>query len=137
MVANISCHPPWQGIALLCAMLRYSIVMHVAAHVTYKATIDCLKTSAIMWLNSTSYAQRVVGNGMKAQSGNPEVRVRGTDPVINQIVDKLKHVIQSIATSVSLVNEQQMSLLDEMSLLVNPIISNLKVPFQNPNSGVY
>lgn len=31
---------------------------------------------------------------MKAQSGNPEVRVRGTDPVINQIVDKLKHVIQ-------------------------------------------
>ncbi|XP_075805690.1 glypican-5 isoform X4 [Microtus pennsylvanicus] len=41
-----------------------------------------------------SYAHRVVGNGMKAQSGNPEVRVRGTDPVINQIVDKLKHVIQ-------------------------------------------
>nr|XP_048278007.1 glypican-5 [Myodes glareolus] len=41
-----------------------------------------------------SYAQRVVGNGMKAQSGNPEVRVRGTDPVINQIIDKLKHVIQ-------------------------------------------
>lgn len=31
---------------------------------------------------------------MKAQSGNPEVRVRGTDPVINQIIDKLKHVIQ-------------------------------------------
>ncbi|XP_028627749.1 glypican-5 [Grammomys surdaster] len=41
-----------------------------------------------------SYAQRVVGNGIKAQSANPEVRVRGTDPVINQIIDKLKHVIQ-------------------------------------------
>ncbi|XP_069323202.1 glypican-5 [Eulemur rufifrons] len=41
-----------------------------------------------------SYTQRVVGNGIKAQSGNPEVKVRGTDPVINQIIDKLKHVIQ-------------------------------------------
>ncbi|PNJ78423.1 GPC5 isoform 2 [Pongo abelii] len=41
-----------------------------------------------------SYTQRVVGNGIKAQSGNPEVKVKGTDPVINQIIDKLKHVIQ-------------------------------------------
>lgn len=36
----------------------------------------------------------MVGTGIKAQSGNPEVKVRGTDPVINQIIDKLKHVIQ-------------------------------------------
>ncbi|KAM4859847.1 glypican-5 isoform 2-T2 [Thomomys bottae] len=41
-----------------------------------------------------SYTQRVVGGGMKAQSGNPEVKVKGTDPVINQIIDKLRHVIQ-------------------------------------------
>ncbi|XP_003257432.1 glypican-5 [Nomascus leucogenys] len=41
-----------------------------------------------------SYTQRVAGNGIKAQSGNPEVKVKGTDPVINQIIDKLKHVIQ-------------------------------------------
>ncbi|XP_033033325.1 glypican-5 [Trachypithecus francoisi] len=41
-----------------------------------------------------SYTQRVVGNGIKAQSGNPEVKVKGTDPVIDQIIDKLKHVIQ-------------------------------------------
>ncbi|XP_037655926.1 glypican-5 isoform X2 [Choloepus didactylus] len=41
-----------------------------------------------------SYTQRVVGNGIKAQSGNPEVKVNGDDPVINQIIDKLKHVIQ-------------------------------------------
>ncbi|XP_032133168.1 glypican-5 isoform X1 [Sapajus apella] len=41
-----------------------------------------------------SYSLRVVGNGIKAQSGNPEVKVKGTDPVINQIIDKLKHVIQ-------------------------------------------
>ncbi|XP_072478223.1 glypican-5 isoform X1 [Notamacropus eugenii] len=41
-----------------------------------------------------SYTHRVVGNGIKAQSGNPEVKVKGTDPVINQIIDKLKHIIQ-------------------------------------------
>ncbi|XP_077014643.1 glypican-5 isoform X6 [Tamandua tetradactyla] len=41
-----------------------------------------------------SYTQHVAGNGIKAQSGNPEVKVKGSDPVINQIIDKLKHVIQ-------------------------------------------
>ncbi|XP_008562324.1 PREDICTED: glypican-5, partial [Galeopterus variegatus] len=41
-----------------------------------------------------SYTQHVFGNGIKAQSGNPEVKIKGTDPVINQIIDKLKHVIQ-------------------------------------------
>ncbi|XP_063068365.1 glypican-5a [Engraulis encrasicolus] len=41
-----------------------------------------------------SYTLRVVGNGIKAQSVNPEVKVKGSDPVINQIIDKLKHINQ-------------------------------------------
>nr|XP_026649532.1 glypican-5 isoform X4 [Zonotrichia albicollis] len=41
-----------------------------------------------------SYTRRVVGSGIKAQSANPEVKVKGTDPVIRQIIDKLKHVVQ-------------------------------------------
>ncbi|KAM6942836.1 glypican-5a [Xenentodon cancila] len=41
-----------------------------------------------------SYTLRVVGSGIKAQSGNPEVRVKEADPVINQVIDKLKHIIQ-------------------------------------------
>ncbi|XP_041279344.1 glypican-5 [Onychostruthus taczanowskii] len=41
-----------------------------------------------------SYTHRVVGSGIKAQSANPEVKVKGTDPVISQIIDKLKHVTQ-------------------------------------------
>ncbi|XP_062343783.1 glypican-5 [Cinclus cinclus] len=41
-----------------------------------------------------SYMHRVVGSGIKAQSANPEVKVKGTDPVISQIIDKLKHIIQ-------------------------------------------
>lgn len=36
----------------------------------------------------------MVGSGIKAQSANPEVKVKRTDPVISQIIDKLKHVIQ-------------------------------------------
>ncbi|KAM9388324.1 glypican-5 [Phaethornis superciliosus] len=43
-----------------------------------------------------SYTHRVVGSGIKAQSSNPEVKVKGTDPVINQIIDKLKHVTQML-----------------------------------------
>ncbi|XP_046886440.1 glypican-5a [Hypomesus transpacificus] len=41
-----------------------------------------------------SYTLRVVGNGIKAQTANPEVKVKGADPVINQIIDKLKHINQ-------------------------------------------
>lgn len=41
-----------------------------------------------------SYTLRVVGNGIKAQSTNPEVKVKEADPVINQIIDKLKHINQ-------------------------------------------
>lgn len=36
----------------------------------------------------------MVGSGIKAQSENPEVKVKGKDPVISQIIDKLKHIIQ-------------------------------------------
>ncbi|KAK2853906.1 hypothetical protein Q5P01_006567 [Channa striata] len=41
-----------------------------------------------------SYTLRVVGNGIKAQSANPEVKVKEEDPVINQMIDKLKHINQ-------------------------------------------
>eukprot|EP00061_Rhincodon_typus_P016306 g44447.t1 len=47
-----------------------------------------------------SYTYQVVGNGIKAQSSNPEVKVKGTDPVISQIVDKLKHINQQFRLSV-------------------------------------
>ncbi|KAJ8003361.1 hypothetical protein DPEC_G00147540 [Dallia pectoralis] len=41
-----------------------------------------------------SYTLRVVGNGIKAQNVNPEVKVKEADPVINQMIDKLKHINQ-------------------------------------------
>ncbi|XP_053722743.1 glypican-5a [Synchiropus splendidus] len=41
-----------------------------------------------------SYTLRVVGNGIKAQAANPEVKVKGGDVVISQLIDKLKHINQ-------------------------------------------
>lgn len=41
-----------------------------------------------------SYTLRVVRNGIRAQSANPEVKVKGEDPLINQIIDKLRHINQ-------------------------------------------
>lgn len=52
-----------------------------------------------------SYTLRVVGSGIKAQSTNPEVKVKAVDPVVSQIIDKLKHINQvssCIFTSLSL-----------------------------------
>uniref|UniRef100_A0A8B9HWJ9 Glypican 5a n=1 Tax=Astyanax mexicanus TaxID=7994 RepID=A0A8B9HWJ9_ASTMX len=41
-----------------------------------------------------SYTQQVVGSGIKAQADNPEVRVKEADPVVNKVIDKLKHINQ-------------------------------------------
>ncbi|XP_078258456.1 glypican-5a isoform X2 [Rhinoraja longicauda] len=53
-----------------------------------------------------SYTKQVVGNGVKAQSNNPEVKVKGTNPVINQIIDKLKHINQLLQGKVISVYEK-------------------------------
>uniref|UniRef100_A0A8C3NRD7 Glypican-5 n=1 Tax=Cyanoderma ruficeps TaxID=181631 RepID=A0A8C3NRD7_9PASS len=41
-----------------------------------------------------SYTSRVVSNGLKAQINNPELKVRGLDPLINNLIDKLQHFNQ-------------------------------------------
>uniref|UniRef100_A0AAZ3R0V5 Glypican 5a n=1 Tax=Oncorhynchus tshawytscha TaxID=74940 RepID=A0AAZ3R0V5_ONCTS len=50
--------------------------------------------SPMDWPAGTDYTLRVVGNGIKAQTANPEVKVKEGDPVIHQIIDKLKHINQ-------------------------------------------
>ncbi|MEQ2237119.1 hypothetical protein ILYODFUR_019772 [Ilyodon furcidens] len=50
--------------------------------------------SSFFKVESECYTRRVVGNGVRAQSTNPEVKVKGEDPIINQIIDKLKHINQ-------------------------------------------
>ncbi|KAM6257901.1 glypican-5-like isoform 2-T2 [Porphyrio hochstetteri] len=41
-----------------------------------------------------SYTSRVVSNGLKAQINNPELKVRGLDPLISSLIDKLQHFNQ-------------------------------------------
>ncbi|XP_041343028.1 glypican-5-like isoform X1 [Pyrgilauda ruficollis] len=41
-----------------------------------------------------SYTSRVVSNGLKAQINNPELKVRGFDPLIKNLIDKLQHFNQ-------------------------------------------
>ncbi|KAL6078031.1 hypothetical protein STEG23_004467, partial [Scotinomys teguina] len=88
MVPKCQQVPRWQPRSWISTQLSMSLVLSYLISVGYGILL-------VEWaLSQISYAQRVVENGMKAQSGNPEVRVRGSDPVINQIIDKLKHVIQ-------------------------------------------
>ncbi|XP_078065374.1 glypican-5-like isoform X2 [Mustelus asterias] len=39
-----------------------------------------------------SYTNRVVGNGLKEQANNPEVKVRGPDSLVKKVIDKLLSV---------------------------------------------
>ncbi|CAF99733.1 unnamed protein product, partial [Tetraodon nigroviridis] len=48
-------------------------------------------SGTILW---QSYTLRGLGSGIKAQSSNPEVKVKVVDPVVNQIIDKLRHINQ-------------------------------------------
>ncbi|XP_075793602.1 glypican-5-like isoform X5 [Pelodiscus sinensis] len=41
-----------------------------------------------------SYTSRVVSNGLKAQINNPELKVKGLDPLISHLIDKLHHFNQ-------------------------------------------
>jgi len=43
------------------------------------------------WFLSFSYTSRVVANGLKAQINNPELKVRGLDPLISNLIEKLQH----------------------------------------------
>lgn len=70
-----------------------------------------------------SYTLRVVGSGIKAQSTNPEVKVKGADPVINQIIDKLKHI-----------NQVSISHCLDIASLISAALTPLKVYISIPHS---
>ncbi|TRZ06537.1 hypothetical protein HGM15179_020568, partial [Zosterops borbonicus] len=43
---------------------------------------------------STRYSPQITRNGAKAQDDNHEMKMKGLEPVISQIIDKLKHINQ-------------------------------------------
>ncbi|KAM6442976.1 glypican-5-like isoform 1-T1 [Liasis olivaceus] len=67
-----------------------------------------MKDSSTCWNGEDvveSYTSRVVTNGLKAQMNNPELKVRGLDPQIVHLTDKLKHFNQLAAQTTSLQSE--------------------------------
>lgn len=71
----------------------------------------------------------MVGNGIKAQIANPEVKVKGADPVINQIIDKLKHINQVRAARALYIFTQ-----DFMISSLNGSLASFKVDIPTPRS---
>uniref|UniRef100_A0A8B9UVM1 Glypican-5 n=1 Tax=Anas zonorhyncha TaxID=75864 RepID=A0A8B9UVM1_9AVES len=56
-----------------------------------------MKDSSTCWNGEDvveSYTSRVVSSGLKAQINNPELKVRGLDPLISNLIDKLQHFNQ-------------------------------------------
>ncbi|XP_062988324.1 glypican-5-like isoform X2 [Elgaria multicarinata webbii] len=56
-----------------------------------------MKDSSTCWNGEDvveSYTSRVVTNGLKAQINNPELKVKGLDPHISNLIDKLQHFNQ-------------------------------------------
>ncbi|XP_066478458.1 glypican-5-like [Tiliqua scincoides] len=56
-----------------------------------------MKDSSTCWNGEDvveSYTSRVVTNGLKAQINNPELKVRGLDPHISNLIEKLQHFNQ-------------------------------------------
>uniref|UniRef100_A0A8D2NNB6 Glypican-5 n=1 Tax=Zosterops lateralis melanops TaxID=1220523 RepID=A0A8D2NNB6_ZOSLA len=53
-----------------------------------------MRDSSTCWNGEDVVESRVVSNGLKAQINNPELKVRGLDPLINNLIDKLHHFNQ-------------------------------------------
>ncbi|GAA6099733.1 glypican-5a isoform X1 [Tachysurus ichikawai] len=77
--------------SFICRLVLFFFVFsHFASCIVPKGQRFAL--SLIVFL----YTKRVVGSGIQAQAQNPEVWVKEADPVINQVIDKLKHINQRL-----------------------------------------
>ncbi|KAK1168723.1 glypican-5b [Acipenser oxyrinchus oxyrinchus] len=60
---------------------------------------ELVRDSSTCWSGEDvveSYTNRVVGNGLQAQKLNPEVKVRGLDPVLTQVKERLQRFNQEM-----------------------------------------
>ncbi|NWW46375.1 GPC3 protein, partial [Pedionomus torquatus] len=84
---------------------RRELIMRLKSHSSFYSSLPeyiCSHSSAIQndtlcWNGQEvveRYSPQITRNGAKAQPGNHEVKMRGPEPVISQIIDKLKHINQ-------------------------------------------
>ncbi|XP_044288886.1 glypican-5-like [Varanus komodoensis] len=68
-----------------------------------------MKDSSTCWNGEDvveSYTSRVVTNGLKAQINNPELKVKGLDPHISNLIEKLQHFNQLATERINLKPER-------------------------------
>ncbi|XP_064374398.1 glypican-3 isoform X2 [Dromaius novaehollandiae] len=85
---------------------RRELIMKLKSHSSFYSSLPeyiCSRSSAVQ--NDTRcwngqevverYGPQIARNGAKAQPGTHEVKTKGPEPVISQIIDKLKHINQN------------------------------------------
>uniref|UniRef100_A0A8C8VND3 Glypican-3 n=1 Tax=Pelusios castaneus TaxID=367368 RepID=A0A8C8VND3_9SAUR len=84
---------------------RRELIMKLKSHSSFYSSLPeyiCSHSSAVQndtlcWNGQEiveRYSPQLVRNGVKAQGGNHELKTKGPEPVISQIIDKLKHINQ-------------------------------------------
>ncbi|NXE19465.1 GPC3 protein, partial [Ardeotis kori] len=84
---------------------RRELIMKLKSHSSFYSSLPeyiCNHSSAVQndtlcWNGQEvmeRYSPQITRNGAKAQPGNHEVKMKGPEPVISQIIDKLKHINQ-------------------------------------------
>ncbi|XP_043926040.1 glypican-5 isoform X2 [Protopterus annectens] len=99
--------PPMTGKAASLTQKKRELMNYMRGYKTFFASLAerlcdgdlVVRDSSTCWNGEDvveSYTRRVVGNGLKAQADNPEMRVRGWDPTITQINEKLQQSNQML-----------------------------------------
>ncbi|KAM9373665.1 glypican-3 [Phaethornis superciliosus] len=84
---------------------RRELIMKLKSHSSFYSSLPeyiCSHSSAVQndslcWNGQEvveRYSPQITRNGAKTQPGNHEVKMKGPEPVISQIIDKLKHINQ-------------------------------------------
>ncbi|NWW96934.1 GPC3 protein, partial [Rhynochetos jubatus] len=84
---------------------RRELIMKLKSHSSFYSSLPeyiCNHSSAVQndsfcWNGQEvveRYSPQITRNGAKTQPGNHEVKMKGPEPVISQIIDKLKHINQ-------------------------------------------
>lgn len=73
------------------------LVVTLTIGAKYSQLSLCLRLSynkPFLFLHLSRYSQKAARNGMKNQFNLHELKMKGPEPVVSQIIDKLKHINQ-------------------------------------------
>ncbi|XP_069468932.1 glypican-3 [Ambystoma mexicanum] len=84
---------------------RREFILKLKSHINFYGSLpsNICKHTSIVWNDTLCwngqemvdrYNHQIAKNSVKAQSSNHEAKLKGSEPVISQIIDKLKHINQ-------------------------------------------